>query len=90
MRVCRDCKKLKPLDQYYEARGALEGRRRDCKECTKKAVRENRELKFEQYKAYDAARDKDPARIAKRASYGRTRTGRKAHARAAKAYRVTH
>lgn len=39
-KVCRCCKDVKPIDDFYKARGEKYGVSGKCKECTKKAVTE--------------------------------------------------
>ena len=39
-KVCPDCGEHKPLDAFYKDRSTADGRRRICKECDKKQVKE--------------------------------------------------
>jgi hypothetical protein len=51
---CRGCGNLLPHDYFYRtSRGGIAGK---CKECTARAVRENRKKKIGYYRAYDRAR----------------------------------
>ncbi len=87
---CICCGLQKPLDAFYRHPEMADGHLNKCKECVKRAVRENRELKFEYYQAYDAARAMEPSRVAGRKAYAKTRRGKKAHRRASKAYQIAN
>lgn len=66
MKVCRACGEDKPLDDFYN-------RAAKCKECTKKAVRENYRRNHGHYQAYERLRFKDPGRKQKLAEYQKKR-----------------
>lgn len=79
-KACRKCEKHFPEVAGFYAKDST------CKECRKQRVRQNRLEKIEYYKAYDAARANDPARIAARISYSKTLRGRISGARAKQAW----
>ena len=51
MKICKDCKQQKNLVDFYPTQG-------ECKECTKKRVKENYKNKQEYYNQYDKHRQK--------------------------------
>lgn len=55
-KMCKKCGSIKPMDEFYSARDRKDGRRSECKECHKQAMRaiyntqEYREARSEYYK----------------------------------------
>jgi hypothetical protein len=80
MQNCKSCGIAKDAASFYESN------RSKCKDCLKLAARNNRAANADRYRAYDAARADDPPRVAMRAAYAATDSGRAARSRAAKAY----
>lgn len=64
MKFCKDCKKEKPLSDFYRHKGMADGRLNTCKECKKTASTLNRNANIERYRQYDRDRSKEPDRIA--------------------------
>jgi len=58
LRHCRVCKWVKPADAFYPYQGG------ECKECTRKRVKQKRMEKIDYYRAYDRERGKLPHRVA--------------------------
>lgn len=73
--MCKKCGAEKPQSEYY-------ANDKTCKECRKAAVRNNRLIKADQYKAYEKARASLPKRVAARADYAKTDSGKEAKRRA--------
>lgn len=64
-----------------------DGRLGKCKLCAKKDVQQNRKLRIEKYRQYDASRAMCPDRIAMRSEYMKTLAGKSARSRAHKKQR---
>lgn len=79
-RTCKKCGLTKPVSDFY-VRQCYE-----CKECSKKRIRENRAAKIEYYREFDKARANLPLRVEARKSYAATESGKEAHNRANKAW----
>ena len=56
MKACKKCGEEKPLNEFYKAPRAKEGRDSSCKECRKAMVRANRKRKLDCYRDYDRKR----------------------------------
>lgn len=63
MKICKDCGKEKKESDFYGVQG-------ECKDCTKKRVRDYYLKNTEHYKKYEVERNKLPERKAKRSAYG--------------------
>ena len=64
MKNCKNCKKDKPLDEFYTHSGMRDGRLSKCKECCKiyeKATRRE-PSKSERIREYEKARNAEPKR----------------------------
>lgn len=53
MKQCNKCNEEKSLNDFYKYGGRISGA---CKDCTKRGVRKNRVLRFEQYSLYEKSR----------------------------------
>jgi ribosome-binding protein aMBF1 (putative translation factor) len=74
---CRTCKVVKTLRMFYRTSARTrDGHMNVCKDCHNAYVRENRELKREQYRETNRRYDARPERRAQRAAYARTERGR--------------
>ena len=76
MLLCRQCKFVKPDEQFYTSNQSR------CKECVKKNAREHRANNIEYYREYDKARANNPDRVRARAIYAKTPEGIEAGNRA--------
>jgi len=56
MKICFKCEAEKPLTDFYKHPSMPDGHVNKCKECNKKDVRDNRELKLEYYQNADRNR----------------------------------
>ncbi len=56
MKACFKCGAEKPLIDFYKHSKMVDGHVNKCKECNKKDVNENRELKYKYYLNYDRNR----------------------------------
>lgn len=68
-KVCRGCKRRKPLDDYYNHPRMSDGHLNFCKECVKPRVRANYQRTRKRYKKYDKEREKRPERKAMKKEY---------------------
>jgi hypothetical protein len=75
---CKSCGELKVLSKcnFYRCKTNADGFMGDCKECVKRNVYENRDLKADYYLAYDRERNRRPERRALVAAWDRTPAGR--------------
>ena len=65
MKICFKCGVEKPLIDFYKHPSMADGHVNKCKECSKRDVNENRELKSEYYLNYDRNRHNSVERNAK-------------------------
>lgn len=79
-RTCKKCGLTKPVSDFYPHQCY------ECKECSKKRIRENRAAKIEYYQAFDKSRANLPHRVEARKSYAETESGKEARNRANKAW----
>lgn len=79
-RTCKKCGLTKPVSDFY-LRQCYE-----CKECSKKRIRENRAANIEYYRAFDNARANLPHRVDARNNYQKTEEGQIASSRAKRRY----
>ena len=77
MKKCFKCGEEKELAAFYKHPQTADGLLGKCKQCSRKDVKENRELRAEYYKAYDAARfQNDPNVAIRHRRYQKTDAGR--------------
>jgi len=86
MKNCRGCKLDKPFSDYYKHPHTADGLATKCKECAKVIVKAAREKNKDHYIAFDKARAMRPDRVAARAAYQMTESGRAAVKRAHQKY----
>lgn len=65
-KCCKGCGKEKPFAQFYRLATMADGFTAKCKDCTKAAVKANRENNIEHYLTYDRIRGERPERVAAR------------------------
>lgn len=76
MKACRICNEVKHEEDFYKHPKMIGGRDSKCKECTKAAVKANRDKKIDYYKQYDAWRFQNDPRVRDRhAAYRNTASG---------------
>jgi hypothetical protein len=68
-KTCKECLQEKPLSEFYKYSTGSRCAFSKCKECTKKAVRENRANKKDYYIKYDRMRQQTRERKNKKADY---------------------
>lgn len=68
LKNCFKCGAEKPLTDFYKHKAMADGHVNKCKECNKKDVRENRELKVDFYRKYDVTRYKSDPSVRQRIS----------------------
>lgn len=88
MQVCRLCGIEKSFDGFYKHPSSKTGYDSKCKDCAKAMTKAARERNPEHYKAFDRARANRPDRVSARKAYRQTEEGKKAVARANKAYQM--
>jgi hypothetical protein len=86
MKQCPACQVIKPMDAFYAHPKAADGYSNKCKECTRKAVKANRDAKRDYYLRYDRNRPNKAARLAKVAEYQKTERGKAVRAIAGQNY----
>ena len=79
-RTCKKCGAIKPSTDFYPHQHS------ECKECTKKRVRDNRAANLDYYQSFDRQRGNLPHRIEARKAYAQTDNGQTAIYRAKRAY----
>lgn len=89
-KVCFKCCCEKPLEDFYAHPKMADGRLGKCKGCAKADTIANRQARVDQYREYDRARASLPKRVAARAAYAATDTGRERARLAKRNYRVNH
>lgn len=83
---CRTCGETKPLSDYYKGHMSRDCRIGKCKECVKADVRTNRLVNVDYYREYDRKRSNLPKRVAARAEYAASDSGRESQNRAKRKY----
>lgn len=79
-RTCKKCGLTKHVSDFYPHQCY------ECKECSKKRIRENRAANLEYYKEFDKARANLPHRVEARNNYQKTEQGQIASSRAKRRY----
>ena len=82
MKKCFKCGVLKELTEFYKHPQMSDGHVNKCKECNKRDVRENREVKIDYYTEYERNRAILPHRVKAREKYAKTDDGKIAGNRA--------
>ncbi len=85
MKVCLECKKGKPLSEFYVH--AKYGYLRKCKECVKSRVKQHREQNLDKVREYDKKRASLPHRVEARKKYAKTEKGKESHLKSIQKYR---
>ena len=86
MIYCIKCDTNKPESEYYRASIRASGKG-ECKECTKKRVRDNRAANLDYYQKFDRKRANLPHRVQARKDYAQTEQGKGRKQAGIKAYR---
>jgi 5-methylcytosine-specific restriction endonuclease McrA len=68
-KVCKGCREVKDLSEFYFSKTNLDGRMGKCKLCVASRVRENRRQRLEQYAEYERSRASLPHRVEARRNY---------------------
>lgn len=84
---CKECLVVKTLRMFYRHRSYRDGRMNTCKECHRRNVLENYELKRAYYQVKHAETKARPKHRAARAAYAKTPRGREVHRTASQRYR---
>ena len=80
---CRVCGKRKNIQSFYPRQVRANGLVGECKSCTRKRVRDNRQAKIDYYRKYDADRfQNDPRVKARHRRYNSTKAGKLSSAKA--------
>lgn len=87
VKTCYKCKKIKGIHDFYKSKTSPDGFINKCKECSKKAVRDNYKKNIEYYKKYNKKRAMLPHNVEHRQKYEKTEAGKKAVSRAQVKYR---
>lgn len=82
MKICIKCGAELPLSEFYKHKSMKDGHSNKCKECTKKAARENWNNNREYYREYDRKRDQSEERKETKRRYMQTDEGKEAHKKA--------
>jgi hypothetical protein len=61
-KVCRECKRRKPLASFYKHAQMSDGHLNKCKDCVKQRVSKHRESNIEFFREYDRNRGRTEAR----------------------------
>lgn len=88
MQVCRLCGAEKDFSQFYKHPKTKTGFDSKCKDCAKSISKAARERNIDHYKEKSRIRSKKPENVAARKAYRQTEQGKKAAARAHKAYQM--
>lgn len=86
-KACKECGEVLTLRHFYPHPTYRDGRMNICKECKKKEVSENRELKYEYYQEQKREIDARPESRERRRNYARSERGRAVHRAANIRYR---
>jgi hypothetical protein len=86
VKTCFKCGAEKPLTEFYVHPAMGDGRLNKCKVCTRADVRRNYANNIAHYQAYERNRAMAPHRVATRAAYADTPSGKMALARARAKY----
>lgn len=87
MKVCFKCKIEKELSCFYKHKVMKDGHLNKCKECSKKDIKKNTELKSEYYRLYDKERSMLPHRVKARKEYSKSEKGKEIINRAKKKWK---
>lgn len=79
-RICKKCGLSKPVSDFYPRQCY------ECKECTKKRVKETRAANADYYREFDRKRANFPHRVEARKAYAETDQGKEALSRGSRAY----
>lgn len=82
MKRCFKCGVAKELNNFYKHPQMADGHVNKCKECNKKDVRDNRNIRIDYYREYDKARANNPDRVNARLEYQKSDPGKVACKRA--------
>jgi len=85
-KACKDCGEVLTLRQFYRHPSYRDGHMNTCKRCKRKAVTDNRELKFEQYREQKRQISARPKYRAQRAAYAKSERGRTVHRASCRRY----
>lgn len=66
MKICRQCNRNLPIEDFYIHARMADGRLNKCKTCVKTRVAVHREANLDRIQAYDRSRADAPHRVAKR------------------------
>ena len=69
MKICRECGRELPEEQFYRHAAMADGRLNKCKECVKRRVSKHRGRNVERIRKYDRERSKAPVARKRRAEY---------------------
>jgi len=86
-KVCKQCGEEKAIRSFYRHSHYADGHMTVCKVCHASNVEANRELKWEQYRAWKRSWSERPENVAKRREYARSPRGRAVHAATNRRYR---
>lgn len=86
MKACKACGIEKPLTEYYKHSGMADGHLNICKVCKRSDSLANRNKNLAYYQQYDRSRMNEPQRIAARAAYAQSESGKVSQSRAKAAY----
>lgn len=90
MKICFKCGESKGLDSFYKHPQMADGYLNKCKDCAKKDVKENRNLRHDYYIEYDRNRFNVEKRKKAREAYAKTKTGVDVQRKARRKYLQNH